>query len=172
MTINLTYQLEDGERIPLYEAEYDMSFKVYRSDRSKAIIGDPRQCIEAKGVCRLPNVLDAYIGSGKDAYVIFAPNRQRKHKHAIHFVIPVSSARVRDAFEIGRNIKSQILLLKAPSNGTTLVHRRKLNARRREEIKNGSPVKKRETLSVTRIQRLGVRHRPKAHIKHGVVSLD
>jgi hypothetical protein len=27
------------------------AFKVYKSDRKKAVIGDPTACIEAKGLC-------------------------------------------------------------------------------------------------------------------------
>jgi hypothetical protein len=167
----LQYQLADGSKVPLFEAEYDMSFAVRRSDRLGAIIGDPRLCIEAKGICKMPRVVEAYIGSGKDAYVVFEPTSDRPYRHALHFIIPASSRAVRDAFDTNRKLKSQILMLKVPAKGTTVEYRRNLNQRRRDEIKNGAPVKKRGTIGKNRMERLGVPPRPRAKIDRNVVSL-
>jgi hypothetical protein len=166
------YKTDDGKQVPLFEADHDMAFKVYKTDRRKSVIGDPKHCIEAKGLCRLPNVREAYIGSGKDAYVIFEKAPRRPFSHAIHFMIPIASGRVRDAFDTKRDLKSQILMLKAPASGQTRAHRSLLNKRRRDAIKNGAPVKKRATkAAATRVQRLGIDHRPRAKITAGVVSI-
>jgi hypothetical protein len=167
----LQYQLEDGSKVPLFEAAYDMAFSVRRADRQGAIIGHPRLCVEAKGICKMPHVVEAYVGSGKDAYVVFEPTPDRPYRHAVHFIIPASSRAVRDAFDTNKKIKSQILMLKVPAKGTTVEYRRNLNQRRRDEIKNGAAVKKRGTIGKNRMERLGVPPRPRAKINRNVVSL-
>ena len=63
-------------------------------------------------------------------------------------------------------------MLKAPSNGRTLSHRRSLGKSRREKIKQGAEVKKRAAPQSRRITRLGVAHRPKAKINKGEVSVE
>lgn len=171
MAKELNYQLEDGTTVPLFEAEYDTAFKVFKSDRRKSVIGDPKHCIEAVGLCRLPNVQEAYIGSGRDAYVVYKSTANRNFLHAVHFTIPSSSQKVRDAFDTKKALKSQVLLLKVPSKGRTLQHRRLLNKARRAAVKNGATVKKRGGKSKQRIHRLGVDHRPRAQIKEGMVSV-
>src|SRR5215475_12823759 len=113
------YRTADGTLYPLTEAEYDMAFTVYKSDKRKSVIGDPLQCIEARGIKRDPNVLEAYVGSGKDAYVVFKA-RGRLGAGARHFTIPAKSAKVRDAFETKGSPKTQVLWLRAPSAGRTL----------------------------------------------------
>jgi hypothetical protein len=172
MTKQLEYQLKDGTTVPLFEADYDTAFKVFKSDRKKSVIADPLNCIEAKGLCRLPNVIEAYIGSGKDAYVVYKSTPSREFPHAVHFTIPASSAKVRDAFETKRDLKSQTLMLKVPSKGRTLKHRRTLNKARHAAIKNGAPIKKRSKAARQRVHRLGVDHRPRAMVKAGVVTLS
>lgn len=163
------YQLEDGSFVPLYEAEYDMSFKAYKSDRRKSVIAHPRKCIEAKGICRLPNVIEAYIGSGKIGYVVFAKTYRRPFKHALRFIIPVSSRRVVDNFDTKNSSDTQILTMRAVSPGQTKEHRSLLNRRRYEAVKNGAPVKHRQEARKSRITRLGVAHRPRPKIKSGQV---
>jgi hypothetical protein len=95
------YTAPDGTRYPLSEAKYNMSFKVYRSDRRKARIGDPGQCLLALGIRRDKDVLDVYIGSGRDAYVIFKA-QDGEPAHAVHFTIPTTTRRIIDAFDKDR----------------------------------------------------------------------
>jgi len=161
----------NGINHPLLEAEYDTAFKVYKTDGRHAEIGHPEKCIEARGLCRLPNVEFAHIGSGGDAYVGFKDPNSETGITARHFVIPNASAKVRDAFDVKGSPKTQVLMLKAPSNGRTLSHRAKIGKRRREEIKAGAAVKKRGPQKNKRIHRLGVRPRPRAKVVKGEVSL-
>ena len=81
---------------PLEEAQYDTAFKIYKSDCKKAVIGDPTQCIEAKGLKRLPNCEFAHIGSGGDAYVGFKDTKSPTGVTVRHFCIPAASKRIRD----------------------------------------------------------------------------
>jgi hypothetical protein len=165
------YKLDDGKLVPLFEADYDTAFKVNKSDRRGAIIGHPKQCIEAKALCRLPNVIEAYIGTGKDAYIVFRNTPSRNFMHALHFTIPASSAKVRDAFDTRQAVASQILWLRQPSKGRTLDHRRKLDRARKKAVKEGARIKKRGKPAKKRIHRLGVDHRPRARILDNVVSV-
>ena len=162
----------EGINHPLVEADYDTAFKVYKTDRRTAVIGDPTACIEAKGLKRLPNVAFAHIGGGGDAYVGFKDSKSRTGVTVRHFLIPAQAAKVRDAFEIKGAPPTQVLLLRAPTNGRTLSHRRLLGKRRREEIKKGAEPKKRGPQKNRRITRLGVSPRPRAKIIKGEVSLD
>lgn len=171
MTKKLEYQLEDGTTVPLFEGEYDMAFKVYKSHRKTAVIGHPLHCIEAKGLCKLKNVREAYIGSGKDAYVVFEQTPRRDYLHAVHFIIPVPSAKVRDSFEVRGAPATQTLLLRAPSNGQTLKYKRETNKKWREAVKNGKHVEQRGKINQTRISRIGVAHRPRAKVSRGVFTV-
>jgi|SRR6185369_5217676 hypothetical protein len=162
----------EGTNHPLVEADYDTAFKVYKNDRKKAVIGDPTACIEARGLKRIPNVEFAYIGSGGDAYVGFKDKKSRTGVTVRHFLIPAQAAKVRDQFEVKGAPPTQVLLLKAPTNGRTLSHRRLLGKRRREAIKQGAETKKRGPQKNRRITRLGVSPRPRAKIIKGEVSLD
>jgi hypothetical protein len=171
MKKELKYRLDDGTEIPLFEADYDHAFKVNKSDRRGAVIGDPKHCIEAKALCRLKDVKEAYIGSGKDAYIVYEQTESRPFAHALHYTIPASSAKVRDAFETKKAIASQICWLRKPTKGRTLKHRRTLDKDRKEAVKAGAPVKKRGKKLTRRIHRLGVDHRPRARIKSNIVSL-
>ena len=169
----MTEYKHEGINHPLVEADYDTAFKVYKTDRRKAVIGDPTACIEAKGLKRLPNVAFAHIGSGGDAYVGFRDNKSKTGVTVRHFLIPAQAKRVRDAFETKGAPPSQVLMLKAPTNGRTLSHRRKLDKRRRDEIKKGTVVpNKRGPQKNRHITRLGVAQRPRPKIVKGEVSLD
>jgi hypothetical protein len=88
---------------------------------------------------------------------------------AWHYIIGASAARVRDAFETKKNLKSQVIMLRVPSPGSTLEHRRLYCARRRQEIKDGvgKPVTKQTQPRKTLITRLGVDYRPRAIVRHG-----
>lgn len=162
----------DGINHPLVEAEFDTAFKVFKTDRKKAVIGDPTRCIEAKGLCRIPNVQFAHIGCGKDAYVGFKDQNSATGITVRHFTIPAASGRVRDAFDVKGSPPTQVLMLKAPSNGRTLSHRAKLNKQHRDKVKAGGTVKSRGPQKKKRIVRLGVAPRPRAKIVKGEVSLD
>ena len=168
----MKYELSDGTHVPLFEAEYDTAFKIYKSDKRKAVIGDPKACIEALGICRKPNVIEAYIGAGKDAYVVYKSTPGRNFKHAVHHTIPAQSGKVRDLFDVKGAPKTQTLFLKAPSPGRTLAHRKTLGKTRRAAIKAGATIKKRGKPKVMRVHRLGVGYRPRAKVKGGVVSLE
>jgi hypothetical protein len=122
----LQYQLADKSLVPLFEADHDMAFKIYRADQRKAVIADPLRCIEAKGLCRLKGVTEAYVGSGGDAYVIFEWSPNRPYPHAVHFTIPRKTAKPRDAFDAGKKIPTQELHLRMPTKGRTRAHRTNL----------------------------------------------
>lgn len=166
-----TYKLEDGREVPLFEADYDMSFDVYKTDKKKAVIGDPRHCIEAVGLCRLQNVTEAHIGASKVAIVVFGPTASRDFVHAVRFIIPASSAKVRDKFDLQKSLKSQTLRLSAPTKGQTMERDRVRQKARREAIKAGAEIKKRGKPNRNRMQRIGVKQRPRALVtKNGTVS--
>lgn len=169
---DLVYKLADGTKVPLFEADHGMSFKVRRADRRGAVTGDPTNCVEARALCRMRGALEAYIGSGKDAYVVFKGTGTRPFNHALHFVILAKAARTRDAFDTNKKLKEVNLELAAPTGKRTLKHRRMLDRERAKAIKAGAPVKKRGTIRQERITRLGVPHRPRAKIVDGVVSLN
>jgi hypothetical protein len=161
----------DNINHPLSEAEYDTAFKCFKSDKRKATIGDPEACIEALGLRRLPNVSFAHIGSGGDAYVGFKDTGSPTGIVVRHFIIPAAAAKVRDAFEVKGAPATQVLMLKAPTNGRTLSHRSMLGKRRRDEIKAGAQAEKRGKQKNKRITRLGVSPRPRAKIVKGEVSV-
>jgi isopropylmalate/homocitrate/citramalate synthase len=167
------YKLKDGTEVPLFEADYQLAFEVRRKDRVGAIVGDPKECIEARAMCNnMEGVIEAYIGAGKDAYVVFKATSSRPFIHALHFTIPADAGRVRDRFDMEKALKSQTLMLRPPSKGRTLTHRRQLANERHKAVKAGAPVKKRGTIAKTRITRIGVPLRPRAKIVKGVVSLE
>lgn len=165
----LTYK-HNGINHPLVEAEIDTAFKVYKSDRRKSVIGDPTDCIEAQGLKRLPNVQFAHIGSGGNAYVGYKDQHSPTGITVRHFLIPAQARKVRDAFDLKGAPGTQILILKAPTNGRTLTARRAANKRRREEVKKGAAVKKRGPQKNTRVARIGVAHRPRPTIVQGQLS--
>jgi len=161
----------DGINHPLVEAAYDTAFKVYKTDRRISVIGDPENCIEAKGLRRLPNVAFANIGSGGDAYVGYKDVDSPTGITVRHFLIPARAAKVRDTFDTKGAPATQVLILKAPTNGRTLTHRSMLGKKRRDEIKAGAQPKKRGPQKNKRITRLGVPPRPRARVVKGEVSL-
>lgn len=170
----MQYKLRDGTTVPLFEAPYDMSFKVWKSDKRKAIIGDPYECIEALGLCRMPNVMEAHVGSGKVAYVVFEKSAGRAFKHALRFTLKTASQKVRDTFDQRGAPKTQILILSAPTNGQTMLHMRDYAKERARKIKKGEAVVKPrgEKKIKTRFIRLGVNHRPRAVVRSGIVSFE
>lgn len=167
MAREMFYTAPDGQKYPLEEAAYDMSFKVYRSDRRKAVQSSPQSCVLAKGIARHRDVEDVWIGSGLDAYVVFKETED-KAAHAVHFTIRTTVRKLIDAFDTNKKIQSQIITLSRPTKGRTLSARAKMNARRQKEIAEGAPVRKRaQTPRSSRMDRLGVPHRPTAPISRG-----
>jgi hypothetical protein len=166
--MNLTYKTPEGDQFPLKEALTPFSILLYRKDRRMAIIGDPEHCLVALGACRHRNVYKAFIGSGRDAYIVM---RTAEGHVAFHYVIPAAAARARDEFETNRKMVKREITLEPPTAKRTIAARRRLDKRRRAEIAAGSPVKKRGTPKKTRIMRLGVPHRPAAQIKQNVVTV-
>lgn len=165
-----SYKAPDGNVYPLTEAEYDIAFMAYKSDRKKAKIGDPGGCLLALGIRHNPDVQAAYIGSGKDAYVVFKA-RGELPARAVHFTVPSKAGKVRDSLETKGAPATQVIILRAPSAGRTLEARSAFDKKRRTEIKNGSPVKKRGPQKRKRIMILGVPHRPRARIVKNTVAL-
>ena len=165
------YVTPEGVKYPLFEAPYDYTIPVYKKDCKKAVIGDPYGCLVALGARRDPLVLGAYIGSGKDAYLVFRETAIRR-AHALHFTISAAAARVRDYFDTHKGEVKTTVKLSAPTAGRTLAHRSKLNKARYRRIKAGEhTVSKRNRPNETRIVRLGVKHRPRAVVEKNEVTL-
>jgi hypothetical protein len=165
------YKTPDGQRYQLFEAPYSYTITVYKTDCRKSIIGDPTQCLIATGAMRDKAVLAAYIGSGKDAYVIFKETKLRK-AHALHFTINAKAGRVRDYFDTHKGVTTQQVVLSAPTAGRTLSHRSALGKKRREEIKAGAEVKHRGKQTQTRVMRIGQKHRPRADLDGDTVTIQ
>ncbi|MES2694173.1 MAG: hypothetical protein V4773_11925 [Verrucomicrobiota bacterium] len=165
------YVASDGTSYPLEEAQHDYPVMCFKSDCRKAVVSDPEQCLIAKGAARDKAVLGAYIGSGKDAYIIFRGKRG-KPAHAVHFTINAKASRIRDQFDKSKAGSTATIILKAPTDGRTLAHRRKLNKDRAERIAAGDHTPRSTGKKyVTRVMKLGLPHRPRAKIKDNVVSL-
>ena len=157
---------DTGQTWPLEEADTDYSFRVYKSDRRKATIANPTACILALGLKHDPDVAAAFIGSGKDAFVVFK-GKGRRPPLARHYVILAAAARVRDTFDKKGAPRTQWITLSAPTAGRTLDARATLNKRRAAAIKAGAPVRKRATPSKPRITRLGIPSRPRPTVRKG-----
>ena len=112
------YVTPEGNKFPLFEAPYDYVIPVYKKDCKRAVIADPNGCLIALGAQRDPLVLGAYIGSGKDAYIVFRESEQR-YAHALHFTISASAARVRDWFDTHKGEVKTTVKLSAPTAGRT-----------------------------------------------------
>ena len=166
------YTAPDGTPYPLTEARYPMDFKSYKSDRRKAKQGDPRWCWQALGVRRLKNVIDVYIGAGRDAYVIFK-GENGEEDYAVHFTIRMSLARMIREFDKDRKAKTILVRLDKPARSWRLDYRRQSNARRRAAVKAGAAVKKQERRNPNRVEKYGVAPRPRAPIsKSGSVNVE
>ena len=165
------YVTGDGTKYPLYEAPYPIPITIYKSDCKKAVIGDPEQCLLALGARRTRGVIGAFIGAGKDAYVIFGATKQ-KPAHALHFTINAKAGRMRDAFDKDNSATTKVIELSPVSNGRTLAHRSKLDKILRAKIKKGqhTPKKLGRPLT-TRVMRVGVSPRPKPTVESNVVSI-
>src|SRR5262245_58027586 len=109
-----TFKGQDGTVYPLFEAPYPLPVTVYKSDRTTATIGNAGECLIAMGLRRMKGVIEANIGSGRDAYVVFAGNKLRK-AHALHFKINTQSSRVRDFFDTHKGVETQNLQLDPPT---------------------------------------------------------
>jgi hypothetical protein len=133
------------------------------------VIGDPTQCLIAMGARRDKTVHAAFIGAGKDAYVVFKSTKLRK-AHALHFTTNAQAARVRDYFDAHKGTVTQNIELSAPTAGRTLSHRKALNKKRRAEIKNGAEVKKRGKPKAQRVH--GLKYRPRVQVENNVVTLE
>jgi len=165
-----TYTAQDGTEYPLTEARYDVAFKVYRSDRSKAISGDPYRCLLALGIKRNRNVKEAYIGSGKDAYVVFGDDDG--DDEAVHFLIGTTVRKVLDSFDTDKKAATMQIMLTRPSKSMKIATRRADGKKHRDKAKaakkanGGNPPPKKRALT-TRPMRLGLAHRPRPNISRG-----
>lgn len=164
------YLTPDGVRYPLYEAPIPFTIKVYRKDCKDAVVGDPVQCLIAKGAKRHRNVLHAFIGGGKDAYVIMKNGAEGK-PIAVHYTLNAVAVRVRKTFDDHKKMAAQEITLAAPTAGRTMAHRSKLGKKRRAAIKAGAEVKKRGKLTEAQIHHIGSKHRPVAKIVKNVVTV-
>jgi len=167
----LTYTGQDGTVYPLEEATYNTAFKAYRTDQKRAVIADPYRCIEALGLKRDDKVIEAYVGSGRDAYVVFAAT-DLKPAHAVHFIVSGQAGHVRDSFDQNKALKSQMLILRAPSPSETVIGRRTRNkvARDRHFERVAEGTAKKHPIHRNRQTRLGVGHRPRAKISRNNVT--
>ncbi len=161
---------ETGERWPCEEATEDYSFQAYKTDRRKSVLGHPSSCIIARGIEHNRGVLHAFVGGGKDAYIVFR-GKGGNPPYAKHYIMKAKACRVRDLFDQKGSPPTQWLTLSAPTAGRTMAARERLGKRRREEIKAGSPVKKRPNNNKPRIVRLGVPQRPRPVVKKGEWSI-
>lgn len=163
-----------GKKYPLYEAMTNYPVRVYKSDKRKAIQGDPGECMVALGGKRDHSVIDIFIGAGKDAYVVFQATEDRPD-HAVHYTIPAATRRIVDAFDSKRSATSAIITLNKPTEGRTMDARKTLNSKRRKRVKEaavkGEDIVKHRKPGVPRIMRLGVVHRPRANIVTEQVSV-
>jgi hypothetical protein len=174
MEKELRYQVKNGPTVPMFEADYDLAFEVFKKDCRKAKIADPAECIEAKGICRLRNVEEAHVGGGRDAYVVFKQTPTRQFRHALHFIVAAESKRVRDKFEITKGVERQVLWLRAPPPSQFVKNRRALvsaHAKKRRVAQKAGIKLPTGKKRVSRRQRLGVSPRPHATIKEGIISL-
>ena len=128
--------------------------------------GDPGNCLLARGIRRDPQVQDVYIGSGKDAYVIFKAEGGHPAQ-AVHFTIGTPVKRVIDGFDKDKSARTQLITLSRPAKSRTIEAQRAYTRRRREDIKNGAKVKHRGPNKGHRMTRLGVPHRPRPKISRG-----
>lgn len=153
---------------PLTEAKYDFAFNIYKSDKKKAVPLSPGECLIACGLKRHRDIIDAFIGSGRDAYVIFK-GQGDEPDHAVHFVLRASNRRIIDEFDTNRKALTAKIELTRPPYSWTLNRRRENNERRRKEIETntGAPVKPRGRINKIRVSRLGVKHRPRAKTTRG-----
>jgi hypothetical protein len=162
-----TYTARDGTNYPLKEAQYAMLFKAYRSDFRKSVIGDPWECVESKGIKHHRGVLEVYIGSGRNAYVVFKETEDTPAT-AYHFMISVKAGKIRDNFDQDKKLQTQELRLLPPSKTQTLNARSVMNKKRYAAIKNGTHVPgKRGKPNTTRMARIGAPHRPRPDISRG-----
>src|SRR5215472_15054190 len=113
------YTALDGTKYPLVEARYNIAFRIYKSDRSKAVPGDPHNCLLALGMRRDRNVLDVYIGAGFDAYVVFKGDSERPAQ-AVHLTIPSRERRKINEFDKARTAATMLITLRRPTAGRTL----------------------------------------------------
>jgi hypothetical protein len=156
------YVAPDGTKYPLKEALHDFPIRVYKADRNKAKQGDPGLCLIALGARRHRHVVDVFVGSGKDAYVII---KGPEGEYAMHFTIPAATRRIVDGFDKARSAVSAIVIFKMPTAGRTHEARKTMNSKRRAELKAGTGKPKKSRLAgIPRITRLGVVHRPRANI--------
>jgi hypothetical protein len=166
MATKFKYTARDGTEYPLREAKADLSMKLYRTLRKKSVQGHPLDCYAAKSACKNPNIKEGFFGSGGDAYLLFKPTDDDP-AHAEHFKLRAAARKVIDDVDLtrGKNVKNVItIILHKPAPSWTIAARQESNARRRAEIAAGSPVRRRSTPSQTRVTRMGLRPRPRAHV--------
>lgn len=149
-------------------APRNLKFEVFKTDAKKAEIGNPWGCIIALGIMREDDVVEAWVGSGKMAVVVYQDDGGKPYAH--YYTLNAHAAEVRDTFEQNLKVDSKILSLRRPTVGRTLEHLAKLNKDRARRIKAGAPVKHRDKANVTRMMRIGVPHRPRAVIEKGVMT--
>lgn len=164
------FKTPDGTKYEIKEALYPVDITVFRSDEKKAIVSDPFSCAIALGIKRLAGVIEAYIGTGSHAYIIFKATKDDP-AHALHFVIATGAAKIRDEFDKDKKIKTQKVRLLPPSPSQTLAKMAAYSQQWRDEVESGkrTPVS-RGAAKKSRFARLGLVHRPRANVKRNGVS--
>lgn len=163
----------NGKIYPIIEAISNTFFLVFRTDMRKAVIGDSCHCIIALGLKKMDrDIVDAFVTSGKFVYLCYEPRGVAPYCYCVRYQTTAEAARVRDNFDQDKDMKTQRLYLRKPSPGRTLAGRAAANKRRRQEIKDGAPVKARgNQVRNSRLMRIGIAHRPKVHIVRNTVHI-
>lgn len=151
-----------GILYPMIEAELPFPIQVYKMDAKKAKLVDAQNCVVALGAMRNKLIEDCFIGSGKDAYIAFKANMDHP-AYAMHYTINQRSAKVRDYFDTHKDVTQATITMSPVTPGRTHAHRKKLNKRRYEEIKNGAEKRSRPAGKKNRTKYV---YRQKADIDH------
>ena len=113
------YTAKDGTKYPVEEAQYDSAVTIRRDHYKKGIIGDPFNCAISNGFKAQRNVIEAFVGSGQVAYVVYGATPD-KPAHAVRFKIKAQPSRVRDGFDLDKKLNSQTVFLGAVNPAASL----------------------------------------------------
>jgi hypothetical protein len=158
----------DGKKYLVREASYDMAFKIYKSDRRRAISMDMQQCLLALGIKRHPDVLDCKVCSNGDVFVLFKETEDEP-AYVVHFRLRKAERDIIDLYDgsLGKKVPpTSTLILRRPPPSHTLGHRDALNQnlRARRAAGQAPPTRRKSAPRVARITRIGVRHRKRAEL--------
>jgi hypothetical protein len=156
----------DGNFYRVVQAKHDYAVRCYRTDRSRAIQGDPRKCLLALGAKRNRLVIDCLIGTGRDMYILFEATEE-SDREWLHFIASTSSRGVADGFDKDRKASTIIVMLRRPTKSTAKksASKRHANQYQKRKATGKQPDKTIGAKRITRVKRLGVPHRPMPRIE-------